>query len=785
MVTELVSCGLLVSCLHAPSTVVDPVRHLRRTLDERGAPSSTVVESATIETRLAGTGPSERWAVDLALGTHLTLPTQVAQDVETAAALLARLVPWRHGHPGWQAYHAQFLDRFGAGAAVALGDVVDPVAGLGYPRHFVTGAAREPMTGRDETLLMLAQNAALAGDHEVVLTDADVDTLDPTPVAAGRAAPHLDVSVELRARSRAAVNDGDFLVVAVGVGRSGMATTGRFLDLLPAADRSRSIEALRGIPASVTGAVPVQLSFTPDQPRVGNVARAVQMLPTVLSVGEYGPAASTTDAAEEADVLGVRDLLVTADHDGLYLIDKNRGVLVEPVVACAVARHAMAPMVRFLTELPRATGSALSQFTWGAAEVLPFRPRLRYGRCVLSVARWRIDPATLPRAHASGETWRTEFARLRERLGLPAVVAVGTGDRRLRLDLDAAMDQDLMRDHLDRVGAPVTVAEAATERDWSWFGGRAHEIVVPLALDAGPAPAPVVSARPRVVIAPGHDIVPGSRLVSARVACAPGAIDTVLEAHLPALLEDIGEACPWWFVRTWAPFPQLRLRLPTERYGDVAERLGRWVDTLRKRGLAGDLLLDTYRPELARYTERGDTDAMSAAEAVFAADSAAARAQVVVTTRSTSTGVDRSALTAASLFDLTCALTGGRHAGARWLARRADLTGATPAVDRRVLGQVQALCSPAGPATVLADRDVEALTQVWRSRARAVAGYRRALAAGGGGSVPRDPIVVSLLHLHHVRACGPDTDREAAIVKLARSAALTVLAREHAPQEQR
>ena len=42
-------------------------------------------------------------------------------------------------------------------------------------------------------------------------------------------------------------------------------------------------------------------------------------------------------------------------------------------------------------------------------------------------------------------------------------------------------------------------------------------------------------------------------------------------------------------------------------------------------------------------------------------------------------------------------------------------------------------------------------------------------------TVPRDSIVVSLLHLHHVRSLGPDPDREALCHRLARSVALAAL----------
>ena len=88
------------------------------------------------------------------------------------------------------------------------------------------------------------------------------------------------------------------------------------------------------------------------------------------------------------------------------------------------------------------------------------------------------------------------LGRVRARLRLPGWVQVGSGDQRLRLDLDQAMDRSLLRAHLDASTGPITVVEAAGPEDFGWLSGRAHEIVVPVASTAAPAAAPaVVSAR--------------------------------------------------------------------------------------------------------------------------------------------------------------------------------------------------------------------------------------------------------------------------------------------------
>src|SRR5207244_2834475 len=86
--------------------------------------------------------------------------------------------------------------------------------------------------------------------------------------------------------------------------------------------------------------------------------------------------------------------------------------------------------------------------------------------------------------------WSEALAAARERWRLPASITVGSGDRRLRLNLDEAMHLALLRAHLDAADGPVTVSEAPITADHGWFGGRAHEIVIPLAATAPPAPSP-------------------------------------------------------------------------------------------------------------------------------------------------------------------------------------------------------------------------------------------------------------------------------------------------------
>ncbi|HEX4102753.1 MAG TPA: lantibiotic dehydratase [Pseudonocardiaceae bacterium] len=805
MVAELVARGVLITSLRPPSTSTDGLAHVLHRLQEVDAAAlreaaGLVGELRAIHAQLQATDRATSWVdgqarrataarmralsnaveqplmVDLGLGATMVLPPQVATEAESAAGALLRLTRYPTGNPAWREYHGRFVSRYGSGAVVPVEQLIDPTAGLGFPRHYSQqgrGVPAAEMSRRDEQLLRLAQQAALDGAREIVLDDDDIDALAGGGRDVVRPAPHVDLCVEIRAPTTTALAEGAFMLAVTGIGRTAIATTGRFLDVVPDADRHRMITQYGRLPAGVEGALPAQLSFPPNPPRVGNVVRAPLVLPAVISLAEH------RDGGQGR--IPVQDLAVIADHDRLYVVSLSQRRVVEPVLTHAAARHTMPALARLLCEIPRATSAAVSLLDWGAGACLPFRPRVRYARSILAPARWRVCASHLPGPAAPRRKWTAAMAVMRERLRLPANVSVGTADRRLRLNLDDPLDLALLRAHLDAADDAVTVAEAPTATDHGWFAGRAHEIVIPLAATAPPACAPAIltSSAPLPIIGREHGMLPGSQVLFAKLYSHPDVVDTILTRHLPALLAAWDDPPPWWFVRYRTPAPHLRLRIHhLQDYGQAAARVGAWAADLRRRGLVGDLTLDTYHPETARY---GSAAAMAAAEALFAADSAAVVAQL--TALASSPEVHAHALTAASLVDLVCAMTGSRPAAMRWLIDHPELADPASVGDRTVLRQSLSLAGLGRdePAPLNIPSGWE-IASAWDVRRQAATRYTDCLAAGATHVKPAS-VVVALLHLHHVRAHGIDPDAEALTHRLARAVALAFNARQNTTED--
>jgi thiopeptide-type bacteriocin biosynthesis protein len=789
LVSELVAAGALITNLRPPMTTVDALGHLVRVLSaidlgnvpalqtltgdlqqihQRLEASATTVIDGAGRVQLAdqmhavAACGGQPLAVDLRMGGDRTLPRRVADEIASGVGTLMRLAGNRSGLPSWREYHSRFLERYGVGALVPVSDLVDEALGLGYPRHFTTKRP-EPaleLTPRDERLLALAQRAAMEGAIEVALTDADLAALSGEDSDTVRLPASLDVIAEVRASSREALDQGDFRIALSGVGRNAVATSARFFDLLP----GHADEVLPALSTTVQEALLAQLSFPPHKPSMEPVARVAPILPLIIPIAEHRPT--------EPDHLLLRDLAVTADLDRMYVISVSRRRVVEPVLVCAAAAHTMPPVARLLMELPHARNVPRGKFDWGIAHCLPFQPRLTHERTILSPARWTINADALPGRDVTAVQWRTRFAQLRQELRLPKAVIVGVSDQRLCLALDEPMDMTLLRDHLDRTSGPITITEAPEASDHGWCDGYAHEIVVPLTVNSPATPTPAVVARAAQgpLLAPDHGQLPGGDMLFAKLYGPADAVDVVLTDRLPQLLEHWDDTPAWWYVRYRDPQPHLRLRIPTADYGAAVAQLRLWASDLRASGLIGDLTLDTYRPETARY---GRGAAMRAAEQLFAADSVAAVAQLTAVAQDPAAA---NVLTAVSLFELVEGMLGSRDAAAKWFLDRPTLHPRRSAPDRAVLRRTVALASPTSDRAELSLLPNSGqITAAWVARRTAIRQYQQCLDEPVG---PSPSIVAgSLLHMHHNRMLGIGSDRESEVFHLARAIALAVGAR--------
>ena len=735
---------------------------LARHDDATATPAGARAERARVTAAMTRLCPSAKpaLALDLRLDWDLVIPEAVAEEAASAAAVLTRLAPRAALSPEWVAWHGRFLDRYGPGAVVPALDAIDL---LGYPSGYLGSTATSTgptLTARDSRLLGLAYTAAMRRRHHVRLDDAAIDEL--AVVDPGRPVqPSTEVTVRIHAASVSALEQGEFTLHVVGVARAAGTATGRFLHLFDADDRRRMTDVYAGLPGVQQDALVAQISTTPLYIRSANVAHTPQVAEVVIPLGDHhGP---------DMGRLPVTDLAVTADAEQLHLVSVSRRRPVHTMLLNAVdLNHHTHPLARFLIEAPVALAVPCTGFSWGAAvSGLPFLPELRYGRTVLSPARWTLVGDDLPDPRTPWPQWDDALAEWRRDVGLPEHVYLGDGDRRMNLDLAEPSHRVLLRTHVERDGRALLRA-APEPGDLGWTGGRAHEIVIPLAA-VDQRRAPVRGSGD--VVTREHGRLPGcGDLLSISLHGHRDRQDPLLTRHLPSLLGELGEP-RWWFVRHRDPEDHLRLRLTCApgALGNAVGQIGDWTRRLRRAGLITHASLETYFPQTARF---GGPATMEAAEEYFAADSAAVLAQL--TAQAGRGAPDARAVTAASMVDIAVGLLGDDAKAMRWLVGHTHTDRSAPprAVYDQTIALTTASRTPRAPGTPVLDARV---TASWSARRAALAAYRSAL--DSAGTLPPQDLLPDLLHLHHVRMHGPGLPEERAHLHLARAAALSWTAR--------
>ncbi|MER6360281.1 lantibiotic dehydratase [Kitasatospora sp. NPDC001527] len=784
LLTGLVEQQFLVTALWPPMTVPDALGHVCAVLNDaragdlpetadltadlehiRAALGRPDTEATTVmqQMRAVHHGDTVPVMADVRLDAQVRLPNSVVREAEAAAATLVAVSAHPYGSARWRDYFARFRARYGVGALVQVLELVAD-SGLGWPADFLGSARRtapRPATGRDTALLTLIQQALVDGSDEIVLTDTVIGDLadwQDDPVWADR----IEVCFEVHAPALEDLARGRFELAVTGAPRPASSMAGRFTHLLDDHERRQWADSFR----TGTDTTAVQLSFAPRRRRDDMLVRCPQLLPDIIPLGDYhgsGPG-----------VIAVADLGVTIDTHRFHLVDLASGQPVEPRVlhALEAGRHTP-PLARFLAELTSARCPVYTAFDFGAAANLPYLPGVRYRRTLLAQPRWLLPASALPGRTAVAPEWDEALDTWRARWRMPDHVAIAEGEQRLPLDLTRPVDRQLLRSRLARSTGPVELRRVPAPNACGWLG-RPHEVLLALHHQPTTPPAGGRTAGSRPLAAPAPTLPPQDiKVLHAQLLGHPDRWDEILTQHLPALLEGLASETVWFqrFKDTARPDADQRLdlfwRAPYEHGDEVLHGIEAWAVRLRGRRLLAQLSLTGYQPQAGRY---GDGPALEAAHAVFAADSAAAIAQIRTAQAS---GVPAQALAAASMVDLTAALAPDpAHAPRLLCAVLPQRTGPADPELRRTTGPLAGWNGPSPALCELPGGDV--IADTWRRRAAALAAYGAQLDQQG-----RAPVTVlrSLLHGHHLRAVAADPSRERVTERLARSCALSEAAR--------
>jgi thiopeptide-type bacteriocin biosynthesis protein len=630
LVRRLWASGFLIDEL-APSPVGEPIRRVQELLRELAPPGAEgLAECVERIAALSGEVPSERMSCQRLRELNLearrwsgsrtfvqvdafhcfsgTLGNRIVHDLRRYVELVAR--------GSFKVELGRLRDEVqqqfeGEGRTIPFLELADALAGSStFSQSALNTTA--PDEKRQAPLLEIVTEACRTGVREVELTDLQLAALYPEIEDSWRFPASFEIGFHVAATSAHAIDEGAFSIWPASLFASlkGGACVGRFADVLCPLDwRSPSP------PVPSNGPVQVELVYLPRVRRVGNVATRPALHDHELQIGLF-------DTSGGKMRLSAADLFVTIDDDRFLLWSRTLGRQIQIVESHMVnTSYVGSFLAKLLNALSTHGTRSFQSFAWGQLRFSPFLPRVRYGRLVLSRARWRV---TLPQRRP-GLSIHKALAEFANRWNMPEEVNLVEGDNVLPIQWRSRLGKALLDELIHPLQSAITLEEPLP-REQHWLRGPggmfAAEFVCSFSLGITDD-TPVGLALSPILLDRTARVGPAADWLYAQLFCAPHRIDTLLRTGITPLIAHLSErqaVSEFFFVRYGHPEHHLRVRFHlvpgslAESRGEIAEQLERWTldGTIRRWSVC------TYEREFERY---GGVDAMKFAEELFARSS--------------------------------------------------------------------------------------------------------------------------------------------------------------------
>jgi thiopeptide-type bacteriocin biosynthesis protein len=455
------------------------------------------------------------------------------------------------------------------------------------------------------------------------------DDLPPfSPERAQRLPDSFCINSEIVAPSMESINKGTFeILLNYTAGPDGARALARFCHLHSSLTEFVS-QHLREEEAHNPDAVYAEIVHLPEW-RIGNVlSRPVLRGHEVVYLGRSGASADQQIPAS--------DLLVAVEDGEIRVYSSKFGRRVIPRMTTAHGFHLpyFNPVYRFLCFLQLQHGVSGPVFSWGPLDSLEYLPRVRIGRVVLAVARWRIEKREiddLGKWDGSGRFARIQD--LRERHQLPRFAALVDSDNVLFVDFHNPLSVEACLQVMNRL-PEITFQEIYPTPDKlcvaSVEGSFWHELFIPLVCVPHVQSSGLRRKEMPKAQFPNREhtsqFAPGDAWLYIKLYGGLATLDEILKEYLPGILRAAKDAScfsHWFFIRYADPREHLRVRFHGNPDRLLQELLPMILNGLKPLSTAGRLWkiqLDTYQRETARY---GGEEGVIEAEHIFCADSEA------------------------------------------------------------------------------------------------------------------------------------------------------------------
>ncbi|WP_025689409.1 lantibiotic dehydratase [Paenibacillus zanthoxyli] len=571
--------------------------------------------------------------VDLALSRqNLELHQSVGEEAARVGEILWLLSQAEAGFPHIKEYHGRFLEKYGDCCDVPILELLNEETGLGVPPIYLNPQANykeenaekaRKAADRQRLIMDKVAGVLLHRQMELELTDELIDQLIDKDKDINEAPESFEIYTEVLASSPEALNRGDYLLVLgpnPGSFESG-STFGRFLDMFDDGIRDSIKNIQHRQQQYQPETIFAEAAFIPKNGRIANVMLTSCLRDYEIAIG--------TNSDKGKTPLTVDDIVVCATHDRLYLKSRSLGKKII-VTAGHMLNFQQGPHIyRFMRELSFEGVRLWQPFDWGLLEQSVFLPRLRYGRTILSPAKWNLYLSNYSsrKQIEDDNEWYGQFEAWKREWSVPRYVYMVVADNRILLDLDNTEFVDEVRKELLANGH-VTLHEMVRSFDERWVTGAegSYNIECVFQLEKKERVIRSLPVSPLVKTCPKEEQMklPGSDWIFAKLYGGQDRQDEFIVNAIYEFSETMIQkkyANQWFFMRYQDPAPHIRLRFrgePEVLVEKLMPALHDWSRLCVREGLIQKLVLDTYEREVGRY---GGPALISDAEQVFFADS--------------------------------------------------------------------------------------------------------------------------------------------------------------------
>jgi len=519
--------------------------------------------------------------------------------------------------------------------------VLDADTGIGYPVNEQAHADNTPVlnnllldnvvqnqsiayptTKWTKFLLQKFQEATKNTLTEIMITDQEIIEIFRNTIAGLSTLPDSAYTMcSILATSGAEVDNGNFLIYhEVTAGPSAASLLGRFC-YMDAELTRLTREVLKKEEEAKPDCVFAEILHI-AQARLGNI-----LMRPILR--KYEIPILTSPAVDEEHTIALSDLMVSIRNGKIFLRSKrlDREVIPRLTTAHNFSMNPV-PHYHFLCDLQFQGIKANLSWDWGFLNEFSFLPRVRYGKTILSKARWILNLSDLSKKKDVKEEELTEpIKNFFQKNKIPNRVTISQGDNQLPIDIENNYCWKILAKDLKKYET-LTLQECLFNENNLLVEGPegrfTNEIVIPWYKQPSINNGKTFSHPFANINSVQRTFQPGSEWHYIKIYCGVKTADKVLTEILMPIIENLveeGIIAKWFFIRYADPDHHIRIRFSGVGtfYAEVTERLNKALAPYLQNHLSWKIQTETYTRELERY----GAENMENSETLFFYDSMA------------------------------------------------------------------------------------------------------------------------------------------------------------------